>query len=1152
MEGRDGEVTWMEEKDYQRALRGIEEALRTGGEKLVFFNSRDLTQLPPEITKLTALTWLNLRDTRIQDVKALSGLTALTSLNLSGTRIQDVEALSELTALTWLDLGGTKIQDVEALSGLTALTSLDLGRTKIQDMKALSGLTALTSLNLSGTAIQDVKVLSGLAALTSLDLGGTKIQNVKTLSGLTALISLNLRNTKIQDVEALRRLTALTWLDLGGTAIQNVKALSGLTALTWLDLGRTKIQDVKALSGLTALTWLDLSQTRIQDVKALNGLTELFSLNLSGTKIQDAKALSGLTALTSLNLASVPIQDVKVLSGLTALTSLNLSGTKIQDVKVLSGLTALLLLGLQNCQSLPALRLPLEMLERLGLLYLHGCTLADVPQEYCQRGFLENVAREVYAYFRAKQEQGSSMLDECKLLFLGNGRAGKTSTRKALQGERFDAEEDSTHAIQLHRWDRDTALAGRAGLAPVRVNVWDFGGQDIYHQAHRLFLRTRAVFILCWNAWEDRAARREEWDEPRDVGYWIAQVRSASLDARILLVRTHADADAEELQRRGLAEVPGWREQAPGVEEDLPCIAVNNADGGSAAHEEIQRWLNEALAAELSRGCNEYSAAWVAVRRALEPLERANDAAFAAKQSPPHGVLGAEEFATLVRGHLPAETWERDLPFVRQFLHDVGALFYDARLEGRVVLDQRWAIEGIYAVLQRGPGLAWLLKRGGLVAGETLASIWSARGYNEGEQGVLLEFLQSCGQAVRIVERAENTSGDEVYLVPTLLPTREQMMGAGLIRREPIEALDQAWTSPKLGSDVAQAFIVAAAQEFRRGGLYWRWGAQISSQRLGAMARVEWLPHPEWLYGGVLSVKVWGDYEGHVELTRAIEQQLRPFLPDDARTLAGFMPEDEDPRFPGRPVFPDRIRPSKPPERRADATPAMAERPLQAVADSPAVAHGKRLTFSLAGADDEHPALEGAPDALYHALAADAKAQRWAVFSYKHSTAQPDLCGLLTYVGTADYVVVFLSEKYLCSRYCLEELRLVYEAQPRGFFPPENTRIFGLGEWKPGKETEWRSLSNGWMRELRKWRKDFAATIRDFVEDDEAVKKVRSKVPAIGWYGLCGKAGELAEFIATLRSYVAEKAPHPFIPGDPVSETWLAVWTAEIGERLGL
>jgi internalin A len=33
---------------------------------------------------------------------------------------------------------------------------------------------------------------------------------------------------------------------------------------------------------------------------------------------------------------------------------------------------------------------------------------------------------------------------------------------------------------------------------PVTLKIWDFGGQDIYHGTHALFLKSRALFPIVW------------------------------------------------------------------------------------------------------------------------------------------------------------------------------------------------------------------------------------------------------------------------------------------------------------------------------------------------------------------------------------------------------------------------------------------------------------------------------------------------------------------------------------------------------------------------------------------------------------------------------------------------------------------------------
>jgi len=59
----------------------------------------DLTILPPEIGALTALTNLDLRDTQVSDIAALSNLTKLTDLDLGSTPVSDLSSLLSLTQL---------------------------------------------------------------------------------------------------------------------------------------------------------------------------------------------------------------------------------------------------------------------------------------------------------------------------------------------------------------------------------------------------------------------------------------------------------------------------------------------------------------------------------------------------------------------------------------------------------------------------------------------------------------------------------------------------------------------------------------------------------------------------------------------------------------------------------------------------------------------------------------------------------------------------------------------------------------------------------------------------------------------------------------------------------------------------------------------
>jgi hypothetical protein len=44
----------------------------------------------------------------------------------------------------------------------------------------------------------------------------------------------------------------------------------------------------------------------------------------------------------------------------------------------------------------------------------------------------------------------------------------------------------------------------------VRLNLWNFGGQDIYHGSHALFLHGRAIFLVLWTPALERQTTYQE------------------------------------------------------------------------------------------------------------------------------------------------------------------------------------------------------------------------------------------------------------------------------------------------------------------------------------------------------------------------------------------------------------------------------------------------------------------------------------------------------------------------------------------------------------------------------------------------------------------------------------------------------------------
>ena len=287
----------------------------------------------PFITTLDFLPKAGFPDrTELSDLLPLMALTALKYLNLRNTRVSDVTPLGALTALQSLDLWGTHVSDVTPLGALTALQSLDLMDTQVSDVTPLGVLSALQSLNLRGTQVSDVTPLRALTALQSLNLRGTWVSDVTPLGALTALQSLNLWSTRVSDVTPLGALTALRSLDLRHTEVSDVTPLGALTALRSLNLWSTQVSDVTPLRALTALRSLDLRHTDVSDVTPLGALTALQSLNLWSTQVREVTPLGALTALQSLDLKHTQVSDVTPLGALRNLLQLDLTGIQPSGV----------------------------------------------------------------------------------------------------------------------------------------------------------------------------------------------------------------------------------------------------------------------------------------------------------------------------------------------------------------------------------------------------------------------------------------------------------------------------------------------------------------------------------------------------------------------------------------------------------------------------------------------------------------------------------------------------------------------------------------------------------------------------------------------------------------------------------------------------
>ena len=581
----------------------------------------------------------------------LGQLTQLTSLNLWGNQIGAAGAasLAALTQLTSLTLAYNMIGDAgaAALEALTQLTSLNLWHNTIGDegAAALKAFTQLTSLDISGNEIhpEGAASLTALTQLTSLDIGSNWIGDMgaASLAALTQLTSINLENNEIGDAGAA--------------------SLAALTQLTSINLENNDIGDAGAASlmALTQLTHLNLRYNQIGDKGAasLAALSQLTSLNLERNHIgnEGAAALAALTQLTSLNLSVNPVVGSTPFSTMRRLTFLNLKKTKIQD---LSPLRPLLERGLE------------AKWEEYGSgngINVYNCPLIHPPPEIVKQG-----QDAVLNYLREIDTQGVDYLYEAKVLILGEGGAGKTSLlRRLYQTNRpLPAEEESTKGIDIHRHQ----FANREGK-PFQLNVWDFGGQQIYHATHQFFLTKRSLYILV-----DDTRNNSKTVHDEGFKYWLEVIETLSERSPVLIFQNEKAGRSKSIAEAGI------KGRFPNVIE----VYRGNLEKHNAATK-----LEEAIrlhVQKLPHVGDAVPAQWVAIRSELEKI----------KKDQPY--ISQKDYFQLYASYL-----EEDRPKalrLSQYFHDLGVFLHfqdDQLLQRYVILQNDWATEAVFKVLDDEP-----------------------------------------------------------------------------------------------------------------------------------------------------------------------------------------------------------------------------------------------------------------------------------------------------------------------------------------------------------------------------------------------------------------------------------------------------------------
>lgn len=708
--------------------------------KHLILSRNKLTKME-HLETLTQLVELSLFGNEIATIENLEMLTQLTELDLSNNQLTKVENLGTLTKLRVLEISYNQLTKIENMEALGQLTELDLGHNPIAKMEGLANLTNLETLTMSYSNIAKIENIEALTKLKILTLNNSNIAKIENLSSLTQLNDLTLNNAQISKIENLDTLTQLKELRLSNNQIARIENLEHLTALEELDLSENNITKLEGLDTLRCLKLLHLYKNQIARLENLSGLTALEELHLEDNCISKLEGLEALGKLQRLPLSNNKISKIEGLAHLTKLNELHLDGNQIAffDPVLLTFPT-------------------------LKELYLSHNPWQNIPMAIANAGqYIAGALYEVERYWEDVQ-QGKIKVYQAKLILIGNGRVGKTSLVRRWLDNAFDPEQSSTHAIQLRRHVLPQ-LAQNKDLEHVQINIWDFGGQDIYHATHRLFMQTQAVFLLVWDAnTQATPTQTETLEDGSEVTYknypllyWLDYAYTLGKQSPVLVVQTKCERDGEQAP-------PQLTDELKAHYQVQQCLALDAAidNENKNGFKELNTALHTVLAQAIEQTCTDLPESWWRTQQAIETLQKQGQQ-----------TLAVEAFEALCREHqVPqASYW-----VLRSYFHNSGLFFYRRDLfNNQIILNQQWAIEAVYTLFDR-QGMFMRLRNNGFFRGADLSLGWQDKPLDE--QELLLSFMESCELCIDIdrplkkkkTSYARKVLEERRYLAPQLLP----------------------------------------------------------------------------------------------------------------------------------------------------------------------------------------------------------------------------------------------------------------------------------------------------------------------------------------------------------------------------------------------
>ena len=503
-----------------------------------------------------------------------------------------------------------------------------------------------------------------------------------------------------------------------------------VTSLKLLYIGNTRFEGSKnkiseisenigKLVNLEALSIANLPSPRIpQAIKRLPKLIYLDCFGCCFDKIPD-NLLN--PRIKSIGIECHSIDQFRQLCRICGVEEIYVTGSKVTAIpKEIGNLKFLkkLIVSKSRIASIPDTMMKLKKIK--FFIFARTPLEKSIPSE-----IREQTAIEIINYIcKQQKEKNDYFFNESKMIVVGQGNVGKSCLVERITENKYE-DKESTEGIDIKKWEYIFKKK------TYNLNIWDFGGQEIYHSTHQFFLTKRSLYILVWDA------RAEE--EYGRIDYWLRTIQSFADDSPIIIAINKCDGNVTRINRIDFKE---YKERYPQIRCTLDISCKDNINITRL------RDLIKKEASSLPITKERWLKSWYDIRQIL--LQKSKEKKY----------ISLEQYLEICSQN---DVPKNEALSLSKYLHDLGIILHyqsDKFLKNIVILSPEWSTNALYKILDSQESI--LSGRNGILYLSDLPKIWSnSEIYPEDKYMFLLRIMEKFDLCYEINE--------ETFLVAELL-----------------------------------------------------------------------------------------------------------------------------------------------------------------------------------------------------------------------------------------------------------------------------------------------------------------------------------------------------------------------------------------------